>query len=159
MWISRLVWESNKELRSAQHVSCTVAAGLVMLPSSKLFGLTALIYISHVRNWITGVLSTLSSENSERCPRTHTQTEMNLNSKQRQQQLSLRCVLSGCSGQRTLRYSREKDPIIFDSSPDVSRVLGRTRFRWIYHFPTVSCPQNLPNTLKAMARGGWGTIT
>lgn len=68
-----------------------------------------------------GVLSTLSSENSERCPRTHTQTEMNLNSKQRQQQLSLRCVLSGCSCQRTLRYSREKDPIIFYSSPDVSR--------------------------------------
>lgn len=70
-----------------------------------------------------------------------------------------RHVLSGRTCQERLRYSREEDPLIFYSSPDVSTVLWKTRFLWIHHLPILPSPQNSWNTSKAVARGGWGTIT
>ncbi len=71
----------------------------------------------------------------------------------------LRRVLSGHTCQERLRYSREEDPLIFYSSPDVSRVLWKTRFLWIHHLPILPGHHTSPNTSKAVARGGWGNIT
>lgn len=71
----------------------------------------------------------------------------------------LRRVLSGHTCQERLRYSREEDPLIFYSSPDVSGVLWKTCFLWIHHPPVLPGPQDSPNTSKAVARGGWGNIT
>lgn len=68
-------------------------------------------------------------------------------------------VMSGLTCQERLRYSREEDPLIFYSSPDVSRVLWKTHFLWIHHFPILPGSQISQNTSKAVARGGWGSIT
>lgn len=54
---------------------------------------------------------------------------------------------------REIKYSRGEDPLIFYSSPDVSRVLWKTHFLWIHHLPILPGPSELTKYFKGS--GTW----